>query len=59
MESFILRGDGWIRIEFQASLLMIHISQVSVSCIIDNHENDSLSENVVVLFIKSYMSQSL
>ena len=48
-----------MRIECQASLFMIHISQVSVSCRIGNHDNES----VVVLFInhlfKSYMSQSL
>ena len=33
---------------------MIHISQDSVSCIDGKHDNDSLSENVVVLFIKYY-----
>ena len=48
-----------MRIQFQASLFMIHISQDSVSCRIGNHDNES----VVVLFInhlyKSYMSQSL
>ena len=64
MASFILRGEFWIRKQFQASLLMIHISQDSVSCIVDGkHDNDILSETVVVLFIKyyckSYMSQSL
>ena len=42
---------------------MIHISQVSVSCIVGHHDNNSLNENVVVLFskhlYKSYMAQSL
>ena len=47
----------------QASLLMVHISQVSVSCIVGHHDNNSLNENVVVLFskhlYKSYMAQYL
>ena len=42
---------------------MIHISEVSVSCIVGHHDNNSLNENVVVLFskhlYKSYMAQSL
>ena len=63
MGSFILQGEVWIRIQFQVPLLMIHISQDSVSCIVCIHDNYSLSENVVVLFNKyycnSYMSQSL
>ena len=62
MGSFILRGEICIGIQFQASLLMIQVSQDSVSCINGNHVNDSLSENVVVLFnkyyCKCYMSQS-
>ena len=44
MGSFILRGEGWTKIQFQASLLMIHILQVSVSCIVGKHDNDSLSQ---------------
>ena len=55
MRSFILRGEVWIRIQFQASLLLIHISQDSVSCIDGKHDNDSLSENVVVVFIKTLL----
>ena len=49
--------------QFQASLLTIHISQDSVSCIDGKHDKHSLSENVVVLFnkhyCKSHMSQSM
>ena len=37
--SFILRGEVWIRIQFQASLLMKSISQDSVSCIDGKHDN--------------------
>ena len=50
MGSFILRGEVWTKIQSQASLLMIHISQVSVSCVAGKQDNDSLSENMVVLF---------
>ena len=57
--SFILRGEIWTIIQVQASLLMNHIS---VSGIAGEHDNDSLSENVGVLFnkyyCKCYMSQS-
>ena len=53
MGSFILRGEVWIRIQFQAPLLMIHISQDSFSCIDGKHDNESLSENAVALFIKT------
>ena len=55
MGSFVSRGEVWIRIQFQASLLMIHVSQDSVSCIDGKHDNDSLSENVIVLFIKTLL----
>ena len=41
--------------QFQASLLMIHISQDSDSCIDGEHDKDSLSENVVVLFNKTLL----
>ena len=54
MGSFILWGEVWIRIQFQATLLMIHISQDSASCIDGEHNNDSLSENVVVVFNRYY-----
>ena len=59
MGLFILRGEVWIRIQFQASLMMIHISQDSVSCIDGKHDNDSLIENVVVLFNKYYCKSYL
>ena len=63
MGSFILRGEVWRRMKFQAFLLMVHISQVPVLCIVGHHYNNNLNENVVVLFnnhlYKSYMAQSL
>ena len=56
MGSFLLQEDVCTRIQFQASLLIIHISQDSVSCIVGKHDTDSLSENVVVLCNKqSYL----
>ena len=50
--SFILRSEVWTRMYFQASLLMVHISQVSIPCIAGHHDDTVLNENVMVLFNK-------
>ena len=49
MGSFILQREVWTRIQFQASVLMVHIS---VSGIAGEHDNykDSPSENAVGIF---------